>query len=359
MKETRVKLDIDNRTIIRIALLIAGIWLTIQLVYQIRQPLFMLLLSFLLAIALNKPVNYIASRITRGKGGRGLATGIAYLGVISILGIFLYLTLPPLYDETRQFINTIPETVKSLSDSSNGGVIADFIEEYDLQDEADQFVSNATAKLGDVAVPVVSGAGKLASGVVGVLTVLVLTFFMLVEGPTWAKRFWSFTPKDRLKHNQKLASQMQNVVNGYVNGQLLVALLAGVSSLIMMLIVGLPNPIALAGLVGLFALIPMIGATLGSIVVILVALITDSATAAIVMLVFFIVYQQIENNTIQPYVQSKALNMSPLLILAAVIFGFALGGVLGGFVAIPIVAAAQIVIVDYLEQRQKELDSAS
>ncbi len=346
-----VKLDIENRTIIRIAVLIAAVWLSVQVFLQIQHALILLLFSFFLALALNKPVNYIASRFTKGKGGRGLATGIAYMGVLSVVGLFIYLTFPPIINETTNLINTVPETLASVRDSSNGGVIADFIDKYDLQDEVDELVTKASEEFSGVVSPVVSGAGRVVGGIISVLTVLVLTFFMLIEGPSWLERFWSFTPKDKLTHNKKLATQMQGVVTGYVNGQLLIALLAGVSSLIMMLIVGLPNAIALAGVVAMFALIPMIGAIMGSIVVVLVAL-TQSLTVALIMLLFFVIYQQVENNTVQPFIQSKALNLSPLLVLSAVVIGFAFGGILGGFLAIPVVAAGRILLEDYLSQRK-------
>lgn len=347
----RVKLDIENRTIIRIALLIAAVWVSVQIFIQIQHAVLLILFSFFLALALNRPVNYIVSRFTKGKGGRGLATAIAYMAVLLVVGGFIYLTFPPIISESTALINTIPEKLEKLRDSSNGGVIAEFIDKYDLQDEADQLVENAKNELSGVVSPVVSGAGKVVGGLVSVLTVLVLTFFMLIEGPTWMERFWAYTPKKKLEHNKKLASQMQGVVTGYVNGQLIIALFAGVSSLTMMLIVGIPNALALAGIVAMFALIPMIGAIMGSLIVVIVSL-GQSILVALIMLLFFIVYQQIENNTVQPFIQAKALNLSPLLILAAVIIGFSLGGILGGFLTIPIVAAGRILLEDYLSQRK-------
>lgn len=344
----KVKLDVENKTIIRIFLLMAGIWLSIQLLYQIRHGLLLLLLSFVLALALNKPVSYMASRIKWG--GRGLATGIAYLVVILILGTFLYVVTPPIVNESTKFFNTIPQTIEDLKDTSNGGVISEFIDKYDLEDEANDFVKNATSEVSNLASPIVSGVGKVSAGLISMITVLVLTFFMLVEGPDWAEKFWKFTPKKDLEHNKMLARKMQSVVTGFVNGQLLLALMAGVSSLIMMLILGLPNAVALAGIVMLFALIPMIGTITGAIIVVLVSM-TQSFVTAMIMLAFFIIYQQIENNTLQPYIQSKAVDLSPLLILVSAIFGFSLGGVLGGFLAIPIAAAGQVLVKDYFEQK--------
>lgn len=353
----RVKLDIDNRTIIRIALLLVAIWASIQVIAQIKHALILILLSLFLTLALNKPVIYIASKITKGKGGRGLATGIAYLCVLTVVGGFLYLTVPPIIAQARDFISNIPQSIDNLNDSSDGGAISDFITRYDLQDETDEFVSRATDQLSNVAAPLVTGAGKVLTGLVSVITVLVMTFFMLVEGPKWSKLFWDYTPKSKLEHNKRLASQIQDVVTSYVNGQLVIALLAGISSMIMMLIIGLPNAIALAGVVALFALVPMIGTIVGATVIILITLLTQSVPAALAMLVFFVVYQQIENNTAQPFIQSRALNISPLVIFVSVIIGFALAGIIGGFLIIPIVAAGQILLIDYLERRKLLADS--
>jgi predicted PurR-regulated permease PerM len=145
---------------------------------------------------------------------------------------------------------------------------------------------------------------------------------------------------------------MYNVVTGYVNGQLLIASIAGLTSLVAMVVVGIPNAIALAGVVALTGLIPLIGATLGAVIIVAVALF-QSLGQAVFMLIFFIVYQQVENNAIQPYVQSKALEISPLLVLVAVIIGVSLGGLLGGFLAIPVAACARILLLDYIEQRNQ------
>ncbi len=351
----RVKLDIENRTIIRIAVLIALGWISVQIFSEIQHALLLVVIAFFFTLALARPVNYIASRITKGKGGRVLPTGIAYLGVLLVVGTFIYLTFPPIVKETTNLINAIPEMIEGIRDEGNGGMFSELIDRHNLQDEVDGLVADISSELTDIASPVVAGAERVAGGIVSVFIVLVLTFFMLVEGPAWMKRFWTFTPKSKLAHNQELALQMQRVVTGYVNGQFIVALMAGTSSLIMMLIVGLPSAIALAGVVAMFALIPLIGAIMGSVVVILVAL-TQSLVAALIMLVFFVVYQQIENNTVQPYIQSRVLHLSPLLILVSVMVGFALGGILGGFLAIPTVAAGRILLEDYLGQRKLPQD---
>ncbi|MDX1765985.1 MAG: AI-2E family transporter [Candidatus Saccharimonadales bacterium] len=343
----RVKLDIENKTIIRLFVVALAFYLGLAFVVQIRGAIVLLIISAFLAMALNPPVSYLAKKVPGGS--RGLATGIAYLLVLTALGAFIYATVPPLVDESRKLIETIPERIEDFRESSNDGVVADFIDRYNLDQEAEELADTLTSRLGDVTGPIISGIGTVTGAIVSFLTVLVLTFLMLVEGPQWLELFWSYIPASKREHHQGLARRMYRVVTGYVNGQLLIALIAGTTALIMMLIVGLPNPIALGGLVAIFGLIPLIGATLGSIIITIIAAF-QSLSTAVVMLLFFIIYQQIENNIIQPYVQSRTLDMSPLLVFVAVILGFNAGGLLGGFIAIPTAGALRILALDKAEE---------
>lgn len=345
---TRVKLDIDNRTIVRVMLVAAAFWLAIGILVEIKTALVWLLISFFLAMALNRPVSYLAGRIPGGS--RALATGISYVVVLGILGLFLYSTVPTIVSETRKLIQTIPERVEDLRSSSRDGFIADIIDKYSLENEAQELAGNLTNKIGDVGGPVISGIGTVTNSLVAFITILVLTFFMLIEGPQWLELFWSYHPKERRKHHQEQANKMYNVVTGYVNGQLLIASIAGLVSLVAMVIVGIPNPIALAGVISMTGLLPLIGAILGAVIIVTVALF-QSITQALLMLAFFIVYQQIENNAIQPYVQSRTLEISPLLVLFSVIVGVQVGGLLGGFLAIPTAASLRILALDFAKQR--------
>ena len=207
--------------------------------------------------------------------------------------------------------------------------------------------------LGDASSRVFDGLGKVGVGIISTLTVLVLTFFMLIEGPMWLEKIWQAQPESKRQHRRDMGRKVYQVVTGYVNGQLLIALLASMSSLVVILFLGLPLPLPLAALVGLFGLIPLVGATLGSVAVILVALF-QSVYAAAAMLIFFLVYQQIENTFIQPYIQSRTLEVSPLLIFVAVLFGITVGGLLGAFIAIPVAAIARIMFIDFIDQRQQK-----
>lgn len=343
-----LNINVDNRTIVRILAVTFLFLFTVSFLSATRHAITLVIISAFFAMALNPPVSYFSSKITGGS--RGAATAISYLLVLSIIGLFAWAIVPPLVQQSRQFINDLPSIIDEAAASDNA--IGSFIRDNDIDIEIQEFVDDIRSGQGITSnsSQLFSSLGRVGSGLASLLTVLVLTYFMLIEGPEWLKRFWAMHPESERERRRNLGYRMYQVITGYVNGQLLVALLAAMTSLIVMLIVGLPLPLPLAGVVGLFGLLPLVGATLGSIVVIIVALF-QSVASAIIMLIFFLVYQQIENNFIQPYVQSRTLDVSPLLVFLAVIFGISLGGILGAFIAIPVAACIRILVVEYMQRR--------
>ena len=341
-----ITINIDNTTIFKVIVATVLFILTFRFLQAVSYGLTLIGISAFLALALNPPVSYLSARITRGISAA--ATGIAYLFVLTIIGGFLWALVPPLVNQTGDFLDNLPQYVENISQGDN--FVSDFVNRYDLDTEIKEFGDNLGDRLGDTSGPIFSGINIIGAALVSLLTVLVLTFFMLIEGPAWLDKFWKLQPASKRKHRQQLAQKMYSVITGYVNGQLVIALFASFMSLIAMLIVGIPYALPLAGVVGLFGLIPLVGATLASLLVIVVALF-QSAYSAIAMLVFFLIYQQVENNVIQPYIQSRTLDVSPLLVLVAVLFGISIGGILGGFVAIPVAAITKILITDYYAKR--------
>ena len=190
--------------------------------------------------------------------------------------------------------------------------------------------------------------------------ILVLTFLMLIEGPEWMQKVWGlYRDPVRLTRHRNVVSKMYRVVVGYVNGQLMVALIAAVSSLVVILLLslafGLPGNLALplATIIFIMDLIPMVGATLGAVLVTLVLLLNDT-TAAIIFAIYFIIYQQLENNWIAPAIQSKKVELSALSVLVAILIGVSIFGLIGGLISIPIAGCIRVLMVDYLEHAEKE-----
>lgn len=356
----KVKVDIETRVFIRFVLVVLGFGLTLLAIYKTRSALILIILSVFLALALNPPV----SKITRKLPGNSRvgATAIAYLAVLAVLGGFLVLVVPPVIEQSAKFADTVPELIDDAN--ANRYIFDDFIERYGLEDTVDQAVASAKAQASSVAANLgnilVGGVGTLLNGITNLLFVLVLTFLMLIEGPAWLGRMWGlYEDSEKLERHRSLVTRMYKVVTGFVNGQLAVAGIAAVCTLVVLLTLSatldLPANLAVPLSVIIFfsGMIPMIGATIGAVLVSIV-LLFNAPSAAIIFLVYFVVYQQIENNFISPTIQAKSVDLSALMILVAILIGVSLGGLLGGVLAIPVAGCLRVLLVDQLENARKK-----
>jgi predicted PurR-regulated permease PerM len=186
-----------------------------------------------------------------------------------------------------------------------------------------------------------------------------MTFFMMLEGPAWMERIYGVLPESSRPRWRQVGQDVYRTVGGYVTGNLLISLIAGVSSGIMLWIVGVPYALALGLVVALLDLIPLAGATIAAILVVLVAIAASGTTAAIIVGVFFVVYQQLENHVIQPLVYGRTVQLSPLAVLVSVLIGAQIAGVLGALGAIPVAGAIQVLLVDWRRHRTQLVQSAA
>lgn len=352
-----VTITIENKTIIRILAVVLGFIVAFLVVQKMGAALLTLGIAFFLAMALNPIVTALARRIP-GKSARGLATGVSYLGVIAVLGLLITSTVPIVFSRTVDFVNNIPAYMNDLKDTDSP--VGHIIDKYNLQDDIDRNVDKIQENSSAIASNIIGRVGEFTNSFVRVVTILVLTFLMLVEAPRWQAIYWGFYHNDRKrKRHQKLAQRMYRVVTGYVNGQVTIATIAGTCTIVVVVILssifdisaGIALP--MGGLVFVTGLIPMIGATLGAVLVTLFLLLY-SLPAALIFLAYFIVYQQFENNVIQPVVQSKALELSPLTVFGSALLGFYAMGPIGGFIAIPIAGCVRILLLDYFAHRRSE-----
>jgi len=356
----KVKIDVDTKTFVRLLLVVSGFMAVVFLAWKLLPVLLILAVSFFLAIALNKPVSSLARRLPGHS--RVLATALSYIVFVVVLGLFFSLVVPVLINQTVTFINSLPGYIQQLSGSH--GVVSDIINRYHLQREVDAFVSGMQQQVGVYAQGIgsnlVAGLSTLVTGFVAVVTVLVMTFLMLIEGPRWQEQLWqTYSDQRLLQHHQELIHRMYRVVTGYVNGQVLVAAIAGclASCVIFVLSFFFPIPTAAIlplGVVAFLAsLVPLVGPTIGA-AIILTVLVFNGVGAALIYLVYFIIYAQIEANIVQPTIQSRTVEMSALTIIVAVIAGIVLFGLLGGILAIPIAGCIRVLALDFIDERQKE-----
>lgn len=348
------EIHVSNSTIVRFTAIVVATIFAIRVLENMLHPLTLIFVSFFLAIALNPAVHWVSKQLK--VKSRAKATATAYLGVITVLIVFFSLVVPPLVKQTTEFIQDIPQTLRDIQNDQ--GTIGELVRRYELEEQIKTVANSWADNIESVQGPLVSTANRVVSNLVSIVTVLILTFMMLVEGPNWAKAFWKQYPNSRRKHAQDIAGKMYKVVTNYVNGQVIVASIGALFTMITLTIAGAifdvssNNAIALGGIVFLFSLIPTVGTIIGAFIVILFSAFV-SIPLAITMLVFFIVYQQIENATIQPYIQSRGNNLTPMLVFLAAILGIGFGGVLGAFVAIPFAGCARILVDDYLERHSK------
>ena len=365
MGATRViaKIEIDIKTVVMFLLVVSGFIATLFLLWQLLPVVLLVGVSFFLAIALNKPVSGLARRLPGHS--RPLATAMSYVIFILVLGLFLSLVVPPIIAQTALFIDSIPKYVNQLG--AQRGMTAELITRYQLHDELDSFIGGVQGQAGVLAQGlgsnVVTGVSTIINGFVTLVTVLVLTFLMLIEAPRWKALLWrSYSNVALLERHQKLAQRMYHVVTSYVNGQVLVATIAGSLATLVLFVLTLffsvPASLVLplGFIVLLTSLIPMIGATIGAMIVVVVLLFNDFGSA-LVFLAYFLVYQQVENNAIQPVVQSRTVELSALTVFIAAICGIVLFGLVGGILAIPVAGCLRVLLLDYVEHRYKSRKS--
>jgi predicted PurR-regulated permease PerM len=346
---TEVSLTISARTVVKVILLIVGTTLLLTALQKATHALLLIATAIFLALALNAPVNWIAAQIPgKRRGSRVLGTTISFVSVMLFLVIFASLLVTPIVRSSNTLIHSAPQLVSDLRDENTD--VGRFIKRYKLEDQVQKVSNQLSERIENASGAAVSTVGKIGSSVFSVLTILALTFMMLIEGPKWIKLLIELTPDEKQEHTKRLLAEMYGVVKGYVNGQVLLAAIAAGLILPGLLIFGVSYPLALIGLVFVCGLIPMVGHTIGAIIVTLVALFTSPLSAAGI-LAYYILYQQIENYLIQPRLQANTTNMSPLLVFSAVVIGVSFSGLFGGLVAIPIAGCLRIFVLDQLHQR--------
>lgn len=356
----KVKFEIETQTFIRFGLVILAFVSAIFFLIKVQYPLTIIGVSVFLALALNPPVSFISGKLpSRSRVG---ATALAYLMVLSVLGGLIFLVVPPLVEQSAKFATTVPQIIDTVS--SQRPFVDNFVSRYGLEDQLNASIENAKEQASDAADDIgrllVDGATAVFNGALNLIIILVLTFLMLIEGPSWMERIWGlYRDPHRLKRHRSVVQKMYRVVVGYVNGQMFVALIAALSAMVTIILLSmafdLPANLALplAGIIFITSLIPMVGATLGAIVVSLVLLLND-VTAAIIFLVYFIIYQQVENNFISPTIQSKQVELSALAVIVSILIGVSLFGLLGGIISIPIAGCIRVLLIDYLEHAHHE-----
>ena len=348
-EKEEVIVSISTGSFVRLLLITAVTVLLFLAIKQAEHALVLILIAFFLTIALNTPVYWLSRHLPGPtKNSRSLATTLSFLAVVIIIGGIITIVAPPLVKQTNDLIKTAPHLINEFRDQNSP--VGKFIREHHLQNEVSNLSKQISKVEGHIGGTALGTAQHIADSLISLLTILVLTFMMLVEMPRWVRVFKEIVPSRHHETSERVAHDMFLVIRGYVNGQVLLAALASVVIMPAVLLLHIGYPAGIVLVIFICGLIPIIGHTIGAVIVTIFALF-HSTSAAVIILAYYIVYMQIEAYIIQPKIQANTTNMSPLLVFMAVVIGLSFGGILGGLLAIPIAGCMRVAVLELLRSR--------
>jgi predicted PurR-regulated permease PerM len=315
-----------------------------QAIQNAAGVLILIFVALFLAIGLNPAVE----RLRRFGLPRGVAVTAVTFGLLLLLCGGLFALVPPVVTQSTEFADKLPQYIEDLK---NNATINDLNDRYDVIDKVQNAVNANTISgaLGGV----LGGAQFLFGTVFRVLTVLVLTIYFMAAFDRIKGAAYQLVPASRRQRVELITDEILGKVGAYMVGAISIAVVAGVSTYIFLIIAGVAYPFALAVVVAVCDLIPQIGATIGAVVVSIVGF-AESLPVGIACAVFFIVYQQVENYLIYPKVMRRSVEVSDVAAIVAALLGVALFGVIGALVAIPAVAAVQLILREVVVPRQQQ-----
>lgn len=354
-------IDVDTRTFIRFWLVILALGLIALFVWKALSGLIIVGIALFLAIAI-QPLAARIKRLTKRENS-SFASVLAYVSIIFLIAIILAVVAPVVVDETIRFVQQLPATFQNTLGGWDGiNAFGQTIGIDNLQNEIlSALQSFSSAFVNNISNFLVSGIGALAQIVTNVILVLVLTLLFCLEGPELIQKFWHILEGKRknsyIRAYQRLAERLSSVISTYISKQVTVAFLDGcvvtLAVFILAIVCGFSAGLAIPmGLIALVLyLIPMFGPIISCILISLL-LFFSSPIAAIIFLIFYIIYAQIENNLIGPKLQGNALNLPTSLILVAIVLGMYMFGLIGAIIAIPIAGCIKVIFEEYPNLRE-------
>jgi predicted PurR-regulated permease PerM len=334
---------LSTRAILRVVITVLVCVLALYLVYLLRRPITWIFIAGFIAIALSGPVAFLQRRVRRSA-----AVALVYLGLILVPVLIMAALVPPIVTQGNNLAQDLPDYARDLTEFvEKNDRLRQLEADYDITGKLEEQAAKLPARLGDAA-GVLSdiGVGVVNSLFAGI-TIIIMSVFMLNSARGWLDAFADRYPPERSRWMKRLYDRIGATVGNYVAGALVQATIAGLLAWIMLLILGVPYALPLAVVVFLLDLVPLVGATLGAIIVGVVTLFNDFPVDTIVWVIFSVIYQQVENTVIQPRIQARAVAVHPFVVLVSVLFGSTLFGVLGALLAIPVAAAIQITIREF------------
>jgi predicted PurR-regulated permease PerM len=340
--ERRTAFSLSSWALARYTLVVALTLASLYLLWTIQEVVLLLVLAILLATAIEPLVN----GLRHGPFNRSQGIIMVYTAIIAVLALISLIVVPNLVTQSAQLIEAVPTHLASLRQ------LAEQLEPHALSLVLVRAINDVTPAITRgiqeptaVAQPeqLKAVGGAFAQSVLSVITVFLLAFYWLTERASIKRAILRLVPSDRARGVNATWLDVEDRLGAWVRGQLLIMLiLAGMAGLAFVAL-GLPNPLLLAALAGLFEIVPMIGPFLAFIPALLVALTADPVKA-LLLLPIAVVIQQIEGNLLLPRVMSRTVGVSPLTVILGILIGSILHGAAGAFLAVPVAAAIQVIL---------------
>jgi predicted PurR-regulated permease PerM len=343
---TPLAVAIAPRTIVVFVAVALGALLLLAAAYAVRTILIQLVVAIVLALACEPVVQLFERRGLR----RGQAVGVAFALLALTLAVLLYLLVKPLVHETSRLVHDSPRLLDQLSHGR--GRFGPLEERFSIVERAQSAVDSG--KLSASAGPAWSAVSSAVETGGQIVFVLFLMLFVQLGGRQWYESLVALAPESGRPRLRRTGSGIAHAVGGYVSGNLFISLIAGTVATVVLYAASVPYPIALGLVVAILDLIPLVGATLGTVIVSAVALTTNGWLTAAVVVVALVVYQQVENHVLQQLVYHRTVELSPLAIALSVAAGAELGGVVGALLGIPFAGAVKVVSRELIAWRRGE-----
>lgn len=339
------------RTILATLLVVAVSYGTFLLLKELTRVIAWLVSAGFFAMVLAPAVDGLQHRF---RLRRGLATAIVFVAGLTALVGMLYVFIRPVVDQASAFVDDLPGLVDDAQ--AGRGPVGDLVDRYNLDDYLQQNQDRLQAAVRGAGTPALGVVRSLFNGILALVTIIVLTVLMLMRGPELCRGALSLVaPKHRARVSL-VASDAAKAVSGYMLGNLLISVIAGVFTYVFLRIVGVPYAEVLALWVAFADLIPLVGATLGAIPTIGLAFL-HSTPAGIAAVIFYIVYQQFENHVLQVTIMSRTVDVNPLAVLVSVLVGVELFGFLGAVLAIPVAGVIHVIVRNVFDERRGRFKS--
>ena len=330
-------METTTRKTITICSIITLFIMGLYIIFLSRIIMLYLLLALILVIAINPLVVKIEKKKIKKVPAVIIADLFIIVLILSILGTIIF----PLVHQIISLVNNWPNIMQNIL---NNETIVHLSQKYHFENDLTQLSSQIKAFLLGGSSSILAITSSILSQITALVVVLVLTFLLQIEGSViWQAILGFFSGKGSKERAEGIAVKITKAVSGFVSGNLFISLIAGVVTFITMMILTVPYSFALAALVAVFDLIPLVGASLATIIIGLVAL-TQGVFVAIIAVIVILIYQFIEGHFIQPIVYSKSINLSALIIVIASVLGAEIGGIIGILLAIPMAAIVQIAV---------------